>query len=374
MGKIIYLGHFGNSKNPRLVFPAAQTMVRYMRRCIVDAGYPLTMVSMAQTDKFCKLTEQILSDGTKLIFTTSFKLYEKNVIMRFFTKFKRAKTHFKELDEIIEDGDTLIAYHSLSTMSIINKLRQKKKFKFILQVCEIYADVTENKKLRKKEIEFINSADKYIFISDLLKEQIELNNKEYAICSGAYATNQPTNEPLNDGKIHVVYAGTLDEKKGGAYSAICAAKYLNEKYHIHILGAADENQKKNIQTLIDNVKNESNCTVTYDGYMAGKKYTDFLQSCHIGLSTQNPEGDYNNTSFPSKILVYLSNGLRVVSVKIPAIEHSPVGNIMYFYEGHSAKDIAEAILSVDFDKENDGRKMVDKLNKELIEKIKELLD
>lgn len=143
---------------------------------------------------------------------------------------------------------------------------------------------------------------------------------------------------------------------------------------MHILGAATEEQKNKLKMLVDKVKSETSCDITYDGYKNGKELTSFLQGCHIGLSTQNPQGAYNATSFPSKILVYLANGLNVVSVRIPAIEFSPVGQAMHFYESSTDKDIARAILSVDFNGKDAGRELVGKLNDEFVKNIKKLLE
>ena len=375
MGKIIYLGHFSSEENPRSVSPAGQTVMNYVCHSIKNAGYYVTMYSFAQaTDKMPhQKTEQVLDDNIKAIFGTCFKQYRKNILMRIFTKIKREKTFFKELNEIIEDGDIVISYHSLATMDLLKKLRKKKKFKFILQVCEIYADVLENQKIRKKEIEFIKSADKYILISNLLQKEIMLENKECIVCSGTYTAENVINEPSKDGKIHVVYAGTLDMTKGGAYFAVSAAKYLNKNYHMHILGFGSEQQKNQLLKLIEDTKKDTNCSITYDGCLQGEEYVRFLQICHIGLSTQNPSGAYNATSFPSKILVYLSNGLQVVSIKIPAIETSPVGHAMYFYENSTPKEIAQAVLTVDTTKKYDSRKLIDELNVEFIENLNRLL-
>lgn len=376
MGKIIYLGHFSSEENPRSVSPAGQTVMNYVCHSIKNAGYYVTMYSFAQaTDKMPhQKTEQVLDDNIKAIFGTCFKQYRKNILMRIFTKIKREKTFFKELNEIIEDGDIVISYHSLATMDLLKKLRKKKKFKFILQVCEIYADVLENQKIRKKEIEFIKSADEYILISDLLKKEIGLENKKCVVCSGTYTTEKIINEPPMDGKIHVVYAGTLDMTKGGAYFAVSAAKYLNKNYHMHILGFGSEQQKNQLLKLIEDTKKDTNCSITYDGCLQGEEYVRFLQICHIGLSTQNPKGAYNATSFPSKILVYLANGLQVVSIKIPAIETSPVGLAMHFYENSTPEEIAKAILNIDLNQACDSRKLIDNLNSEFILNIKKLLE
>ena len=279
----------------------------------------------------------------------------------------------KELNALIDNGDTVIAYHSLALMNALTKLRKRKSFKFILQVAEIYADVLQDSKTRKREIDFIKTADKYILISEVLQNEIGINDKECIVCSGTYKAENTVNEPPKDGKIHIVYAGTLDTTKGGAYFAVSSAKYLNEKYHMHILGFGNEQQKSQLFELIEKTKKETNCTITYDGCLQGESFKSFLQGCHIGLSTQNPNGAYNGTSFPSKILVYLANGLRVVSVKIPAIEKSPVGQAMFYYEVATPEEIAKAILKVDLSQPYDSRALIDGLNTDLISSIDKLL-
>jgi hypothetical protein len=70
-----------------------------------------------------------------------------------------------------------------------------------------------------------------------------------------------------------------------------------------------------------------------------------LQKCHIGLSTQNLNATFNDTSFPSKVLTYLSNRLNVVSAKIPVVEQSCVGEWVSYYSKQTPKSIADAIIN-----------------------------
>lgn len=53
--------------------------------------------------------------------------------------------------------EPIIVYHSLGYMRIIRCARKIKKFKLILEVEEIYADVSENKKTRRKDFSFFDA-------------------------------------------------------------------------------------------------------------------------------------------------------------------------------------------------------------------------
>jgi hypothetical protein len=119
---------------------------------------------------------------------------------------------------------------------------------------------------------------------------------------------------------------------------------------------------------------KTEATVTYDGVLLGEEYTGFLQSCHIGLSTQDPCASFNATSFPSKILSYMSNGLRVVSIRIPAIETSEVGQYMYYYDEQTPEEIAKAIMAVDLKDAYDPRAVLDGMDRRFRDAVRDLLE
>ena len=125
--------------------------------------------------------------------------------------------------------------------------------------------------------------------------------------------------------------------------------------------------------MVEKLSRDSICTVTYDGLLSGESYVEFLQKCQIGMSTQVPEGEYNNTSFPSKILSYMSNGLRVVSVRIPVVEKATIGPIVVFYDENDGKKIADVIMSIDKNDPYDSREIIKRLDENFVSDIKKLL-
>ena len=58
----------------------------------------------------------------------------------------------------------------------------------------------------------------------------------------------------------------------------------------------------------------------------------------------------------------MANGLRVVSIRIPAIEHSEVGSMIYYYDDSMPEKIAEAIMKIDFNDNYDSRKVLERLD------------
>lgn len=281
----------------------------------------------------------------------------------------------------VRKDETVVVYHSLGYFNQIHLAHKINKFRLIFEVEEIFADVIGNQKLRKKEIKILKEAEAYIFPTQLLSRVVNTSGKPEIFIHGTYQVEPDRkcnifhDNPQDDADriIHCVYAGTLDPRKGGATAAVSAAEFLPENYHIHILGFGTDADIKNIKKRINNTNSKSKAKVTYDGVLSGEEYIKFIQSCDIGLSTQNPDADFNATSFPSKILSYMANGLRVVSIRIPAIESSAIGKYMYYYDEQSPEKIAEAIKSVDIHDDYNGRTVISELDLQFQKDLKSLL-
>ena len=80
--------------------------------------------------------------------------------------------------------------------------------------------------------------------------------------------------------------------------------------------------------------------------------------------------EFNNTSFPSKILSYMSNGLQVVSADIEAVRRAyGISGYIYYYQKQEPSDIANAILNVDLDNPFDTRAVVQSLDNRFVEQL-----
>ena len=232
----------------------------------------------------------------------------------------------KYLKENLTENDKIIIYHSLGYYKLYKWIKKVTKAKILLETEEIYSDVGKTRFVtREKEINSFKFADGYIFPTELLDKIVNVDKKPSVIIHGTYRVEKECGKSFGDGLTHIVYAGTFDPRKGGVQAAAAAAEFLPCGYHVHILGFGTENDKKLLLKTIKDVSEKTECKVTFDGLKSGSDYIEFIQSCDIGLSTQNPDAAFNGTSFPSKILSYLSNGLKVVSIKIPAVEESAVG-------------------------------------------------
>lgn len=274
----------------------------------------------------------------------------------------------------IKKNDTVIVYHSLAYLKMIYLLKKIIGFKLILEVEEIYSDVLGKKNYRDKELGMMNIADGYIYPSYELEKICNRRKKPYVVIHGTYDAEKEIIKCKKRNKeyIHIVYAGTLDIRKG-CMETIKAAALLSDKYRVSILGTDKPSNMESIIELIDEVNKKGAGQVELFGKRTGKDYIEFLQSCDIGMCTQDPDAEFTETSFPSKILSYLSNGLRVVSIDIPAVKNSDVADVIYFYNEQTPKAIAECIKSIDLNSAYNSKDKIMKLKRDFIANMENML-
>lgn len=368
MSKLVYLAHYDITNGERATSPAGTTMMNYVVDCLKRADRETVVLSPSMSKKTLPREEVTIGDNIKAVLVaTEHSPKRWQLVSRLLRRIRHKRRFVNELLEQVNDGDTLMVYHSLSFMSAVKTLLKHRSVTLILQVCEIYSDVTGDPRVRKRELEFFKLADRYVFQSEQLATLINTNALPYTVLHGTYRTVPDRTETHSLLKteadtIHCVYAGTLDPRKGGAETAVAAATYLPSGYHIHVLGFGTDAQVQQMKDLIADVSSRSQCAVSYDGCLSGEEYLDFLGGCRIGLSTQQPDAAFNATSFPSKILAYMASGLRVVTVRIPAIETSQVGEQLFYYDENTPQSVANAIKAIDLTDDYDGKRIVQQLD------------
>lgn len=242
----------------------------------------------------------------------------------------------------VRKQDTIVLYHSIYYDMIAYIIKKIRKCKIIYEVEEVYADVRDGGMGREEEIRKCRKmADAFIFPTELLNKEININNIPYLIVYGAYLIpNNKVMKKVNKEKIRIVYSGTLMEGKGADEVVECA-KYLDEKYEIRIIGYGRDEEIEKLLNRIANI--ESKCVVHFDGVKYGNEYMDYLMKCDIGLCIQPLHNLFNKSSFPSKVLSYFNAGLKIITNEIPAVVQSRLSKYITFAHSTEPMEVARAI-------------------------------
>ena len=369
--KIYYLIHFDNKTN-RNVTPSAITKGKYVASALASCSSEVEIVSLAYPTKDSQ--DEVYYQVSENVICHLFKgKYSNNRIIRYLNHKLYDKKIRKYLKQNVKKDDIIVVYHSLANMKLVKYIKKNITDKIVYEVEEIYGDVINDEKAKIKELKAFKNASSYIFSNDYLNSIINTKQLPYVTCYETYEIPTLYKEAFNDNLIHCLYAGTLAQNKG-ALNAINVAKYLPNNYLIHILGFGSEKDIADIKNAVNEVNNSYGTTkVIYEGLKLNEEYLKFIQKCQIGLCTQNIDAAFNTTSFPSKILSYMSNGLEVVGVNIAAIKNSKVGQYIQFYNVPDEKEIANAILNINLNNKTNNVDVVKELDKELKEDLKDML-
>lgn len=375
--RIKYICHYETplSHHKHVITEAGVKKMDYIIDALQRAGYGVDVVSVSKSaEKSFYISKERIEVNDMLTIS-------------FFSSFRRGGNLFKILNVIwsfintliyllsLGKSDTVLVYHSLGFFNLLSVTKRLKKFRLIMEVEEIYQDVMPLPRIETMwEYKSISSADGYIFPTEMLDEKINKQHKPSMVIYGTYLIERRIANKYNDSKIHVVYSGTFNPYKGGAMAAIESARFLPDNYMIHISGFGDEQMQQKIQNRIIEVNGLGKAQVIYEGCLEYDDYIRLLQQCHIGLCSQTSKGVYNDTSFPSKILTYLSNDLIVISSPSSAVLHSEISGLIHFFDDSKEDGLAKSILEVDVKNSISGNEMLKELDERCVRQIMTLLE
>lgn len=346
--KIRYIAQYAdlNAKNRRICSPAGVAKMNYMLFSLAECKHSVEVYSTCavQNRRFVGIKHTLNEYNQQVIYRSSF--WAHNKYTRFLERiFCIIQLIFYLLR--IPSTDIILVYHERFYMPWIRRIRKIKGFRIIYEVEEIYCIAANSPEpMIRQEIDWLKDLDGYILSTGALARTLGLKQDDFIVCNGVYAPLYKEKTGFSDGLIHILYGGTFNPVKGGGIAAIKAARYLDASYSMHICGFGSANEIQHVKDTITAMRSSGClCPVIYEGCLLGDRYLDFMRKCDIGLSTQNPDGAYNATSFPSKIFEYMRNGLRVVSTRLPVVERSFCAEYLSFYDEFNPKQIADAIIS-----------------------------
>lgn len=347
--------------------------MRYVAKKVIEAGKILKIFSLADRKAAAFYTQYKAKTqlGAEIIYSGGCS--SKNKIARAFNGvLKKLQFVFYVLFKV-KKSDTILMYHSVEYTKLLAVIKRFFNKKVVIEVEEIYGySATEDKPWVEKEINAIKKMDSFIVVNAGIPEQIDAQNRKCVVSYGVCDLPECRVDRFDDGKIHVVYAGTIETRKLGAMTAVDAAQYLPDNYITHIIGFGTQ---ENIQKMNNRIKeiNESNSSlkVQYDGYFTGEELDNFLFKCHIGLSSNVMRPNFANNSFPSKVITYMCHDLSVVLGYAEAFYDVPISKDWSFYMEHDPEQIANAIINVKMLPKGHNVALIKQLDKDLIDFINE---
>lgn len=346
--------------------------MRYVARKILEAGKALKILSLAERKKkgFYGKKEYKTKEGVDVLYTGGYA--GGNKIGRYLNDLLKKLQFVLYVIFNVKKNDTIILYHSVAYTKLLANLKRIFKRSVVIEVEEIYGySATVDRPWVNKEIETIKAMENFIVVNAGIPVELGIAKEHYVVSYGVCDIPKCHVDRFKDGKIHVVYAGTIERRKLGALTAAEAARYLPENYIMHIIGFGAEENIQYLQEKIHEVNEACGDTkVRYEGYYTGSVLDDFLFQCHIGLSSNVMRPNFANHSFPSKVITYMCHDLSVVLGYAKAFYDVPIAKDWSFYMEHNPQQIAEAIQKTQIAPKGYYTDLIQRMDDELINFIK----
>ena len=346
--------------------------MHYVVEMLKQAGKRVAVLSLADRNKSIIYFPQrrILTDETSICYVGG--IYNGKKV------FKKLNSFLKKIQFIcyvlfyVKKDDAILLYHSLEYTKFLSKIKSIAKRKVIIEVEEIYGySAIEDKPWVNEEISAIKKMDYFITVNDGMIVSLDLPADKSVANYGVGIIPCRNVERINDGKIHVVYAGTIENKKRGAFMAAETARFLSNDYHLHIIGFGKEKDIDALKSLIEVINRDADYwRVTYDGFFSGKELDDFLFKCHIGLSSNVMRPNFANNSFPSKVITYMCHDLSIVLGYANAFYDVPISKGWQFYHNYEPKEVADAITRTEVKPIGAYHAQINRMNEDLLSFLK----
>lgn len=381
MKKVLYVGYYDilrDGKQIRNYSLAAAKKMGFVFDSIAELGYHVDIISPS----FIKTRDSIKTNQTReklkpnidLVLTPSWGA--KNKLSRIARVLRSEIWLFTYLLKNAGENEPVFVYHNYALSLPVLAAQKIKKFHLILEIEEQYSMVWQLTPYQKWKEDLLLKKGKKdtLVVSELLADKLGIENP--IVSYGSYSAYKGIipERSYDNGKIVLIYTGSIDKVKGSAFTAIEAMKYLPENYELKISGPISEKDRKDFNDAVTKINNsESNRkAVEYMGLLDEHEYEQLLLSANIALNPQK-EGGFGQYLFPSKILTYMSYGLPVVSTKGESITRSEVADLITFADDYSGESVAKAIRNVEIKKPSVYIKKLDWLKKQFSEKIERIL-
>ncbi|MDD9148845.1 glycosyltransferase [Sporolactobacillus sp. CQH2019] len=376
--KIKYIGYYDllyDGKQKRLFSLAAAKKMDYLCDVLNKLQYSVEIVSPSyitgKSGAYTAASHQYIHKGVELTLTPS--CGARNKIVRIFRVLLAKLWLFVYLIKHCRKNEKILVYHNYELSLPILLAQKIKKFNILLEIEEQYSMVWKLTRFQKRKENMLLKAggDQCLVVSESLCDKLGI--KKGIISYGNYRVYSGEIAPKgNNNTILLIYTGSIDKVKGSAFIAAETMRYLPNNYYLILTGNITKSDERDFFRVINNINREYGSRAEYKGVLNDSEYQRLLLSADIALNPQK-EGEFGSYLFPSKILTYLTHALPVVSTRGESIVKSQVAEYITFSDKFTAESMAQAILTVDFEKSKNVRQKLKQMNGNFVAQIGELI-
>jgi len=246
----------------------------------------------------------------------------------------------------LEDGDIVVTYNFTPPIAVFVWFTMLfRKYKLIVEFEELYGLIGTSRYKRLfliSENYGIKKGSGFIACSEEIAKHIRNSRGQVppiAVSSGYFGSLIPPVPQLrNEGKLNVLYSGTLDDRRG-VKRLVDTIADLGDVANLLITGTGPlKDYVANRAQLCENIR--------YLGVLPEDMYQQMLTEADVCINPTPRDTAFSQHSFPSKITYYLSHSKIVVSTKLDVIQSSPYKNMIIYYDDVKPESLKETLIYI----------------------------
>ena len=274
---------------------------------------------------------------------------------------QRKRRFFKALKKYINQSEervTLFVYSVYYPFtSIIKKL--KKKFCDKVEICLIVPDLPGKYGIERKnpirrfldrrhikgQFESIKYVDKFVVLTDAMKEPLAIGDRKYAVVEGFLPNlSLPKDDLLVNDKKVILYTGVISQEIGIWDLIKEFTQIKRDDVELWICGTSNEQTDK-IKEYSKNTDNR----VKFLGFMPKSKILSLQKRAFALVNPRTNKDQFTKYSFPSKTMEYMLSARPVVMYNLSGVpnEYLPYLFICKESSEFPIKEQLELLLSMD---------------------------
>ena len=261
-------------------------------------------------------------------------LYEEDTIQFLYFRTNNLITKFKILSQYINKSHyrkVLFVSDALNLRNVLVTQAYAKihRIKNVAIVTDLYRYFHKKGSFNVKSWLFVrlgnfimHQFDGFMLLSESMIDEDFVANKPYFVSEGVFEP-YPIQTPLivKDAVKVAIYAGTIVPN----YGIITLMKAFNEikpsNFKLHIYSS-----EKPYPDFIEQLSED----VEFKGYLPREELTTKLVHADLLINPRPLYHEFNQYSFPSKLIEYMASGVPTITTRIPSIPDSIRDNLIYF--------------------------------------------
>lgn len=259
------------------------------------------------------------------------------------------KPFIKQVMKNIKDNnDSVILMYSLHPVFLEAAKKVKKKrlhvkiFAIVADLPQFSSDLSGNiitRTFKNSHLKHINSLigeiDGFILLTDQMAAKLEIT-VPYIVMEGIAPTRVSLPSKENgDGKVRLLYTGSMNSQYGICILLEAFAKTDNEDLELHLCGLGNAEEKVKEYAERDN-------RIVFHGKVPHGEVLKLQAEADILINPRQNTEEFTKYSFPSKNIEYLSSGKPLVAYKLDGIPDE-YDNYIVYPESNTPEELARVL-------------------------------